>query len=218
MASFNFNTDNIIEEVYQRYQDGEYPLDEQGVSFLLGYHLTVENALTVGFEVGFFGRLEASFSPDLDVLLVGDELEGYEIKGYRSDNQKVTKGQLYKGLGQAIALLNQPIASEGGVLKHVHLAYPETPELNGINESWKQNFLETIRETPIGLVVVQKDGFDTIIEAGENPFYSPELKKQFLSALHDQTTGTDRRNPRRGLQHFALEIAKNSEDIEDILF
>jgi hypothetical protein len=125
--------DTSVEEVIQQYQQGNLPLDEEGVSFLLGYHLTWERNPTVGFEVGFFGPLEASFSPDLDVLAVDDDLRGLEVKGYRSDNRKVTKGQLYKSLGQAVTLLNQPIATEGGALRSVSLAYPEEAEFSEAN-------------------------------------------------------------------------------------
>lgn len=101
--------------------------------FLLVYHLSREDSSTVGFEIGFFGPLEASFSPDLDALAVNNEFVGYEVKGYRSDNQKVMKSQLYKGLGQAITLHNQPLAMDGGAIHSISLAYPEQAEFDGSN-------------------------------------------------------------------------------------
>ena len=49
MVTINLDSDDFVESVYQRYQDGTFPLNEQGVSFLLGYHLAKEDSSTVGF-------------------------------------------------------------------------------------------------------------------------------------------------------------------------
>lgn len=216
MVTINLDSDDIVESVYQRYQHGTYPLNERGVSFLLGYHLAKEDSSTVGFEIGFFGPLEASFSPDLDVLAVDDDLAGYEVKGYRGDNRKVTKGQLYKGLGQAITLLKQPIATDGGALRYVSLAYPERTEFDQSNWRWKENFIDTLQETPIGLVTVGTDDLEIVVEPSENPFYNSNLQNKLLSTLRDQASGSDIRHPDRGLQNLALEIT-NDRDPSQLL-
>jgi len=210
MVRININNDEIVERVYQQYQDGTFPLNERGVSFLLGYHLSKDSESTVGFEVGVFGSLEASFSPDLDVIVADDELIGYEVKGYRSDNRKVSKGQLYKGLGQAVTLLNQPIAIDGGALSKVSLVYPEQAEFNKSNWQWKQNFIDSVKETPVGLATVGTDGVDTVVEPSNNPFYTPSIQSDLLTTLRDQTTGMDRRHPEKGLRNLALEIEKDN--------
>lgn len=211
MVRINLSGDDLIEKVYEKYRNGSYSLTEQGTSFLIGYHLTQDESSTVGFEIGFFGPIEASFSPDLDVLLVGDGLTGYEVKGYRSDKQKVSKEQLYKGLGQAITLLNQPIGTDGGALRYVSLAYPEKAEFNQSNWQWKEKFIESLQETPIGLVTVGAGGLETIIEPSENPFYNSNLQNELLSALQDQVSGSNKRHPLRGLQNLSLEIAQDHD-------
>lgn len=211
MVGITFNGDDIVEDVYQKHRDGTYSLDEEGISFLAGYHLTRDASPTVGFEVGFFGPLEASFSPDLDLLLVDEELKGYEVKGYRADQRKISKGQLYKGLGQAISLLNQPSKLDGGVLKYVSLAYPESEEFDQENWSWKESFIEAVQETPIGIVRVGRDSYETVLEPSENPFYNESLRQEFLSAIQSQTTGADPRNPRHGLENLAMKIKKDKE-------
>lgn len=211
MVRVNLNDDEIVERVYQRYQDGTFPLNEQGVSFLLGYHLSQDSQSTVGFELGVFGSLEASFSPDLDVIVADDELVGYEVKGYRSDNRKVSKGQLYKGLGQAVTLLNQPIAIDGGALSKVSLVYPEKAEFNKSNWQWKQNFIDSVKETPVGLATVGTDGVNTVVEPSKNPFYTPSIQSDLLTTLRDQATGMDRRHPENGLRNLALEIEKDNK-------
>jgi len=211
MVRINLSGDDLIDTVYQQYRDGTYPLTERGASFLLGYHLIQEQSATAGFEIGFFGRLEASFSPDLDVLVVDEDLVGYEVKGYRGDNEKVTKDQLYMGLGQAVTLLNQPIATDGGALRYVSLAYPEKAEFNKSNWRWKQNFIESLQETPIGLVTVGTDHYETVVEPSENPFYNPTLQHELLSALREQASGSDIRHPDRGLQSLALEITDDRD-------
>lgn len=210
------NSDHIVEKVYQQYQEGTYSLDERATSFLLGYHLTQDSGFSVGFELGFFGRLEVSFSPDLDVLSVGEDLTGYEVKGYRGDRQKVTKEQLYKGLGQAITLLNQPIATDGGALRYVSLAYPEE-ELNESEQRWKESFIECLGETPIGLVTVGTKGLETVIEPSENPFYNPACQSKLIPNLQDQTTGSDIRHPKGGLHDLALKVSEN-HGFEEIQF
>lgn len=207
--------ENFVEKVYQQYQRGELPLDERGTSFLLGYHLAWDSTPPVGFEIGFFGPLETSFSPDLDVLATDEYLTGYEVKGYRSDNRKVTKGQLYRGLGQAITLLNQPIATDGGALRQVSLAYPEEAETDESNWQWKQNFIEALEETPIGLVTVGTNELETVVEPSENPFYNPELQNELLPALRDQATGSDIRHPTQGLENLALDIVENRRTEND---
>ena len=100
MVTINLDSDDFIESVYHRYQDGTYPLNEQGVSFLLGYHLAKEDSSKVWFEIGVFGPLEASFSPDLDILALDDDLAGYEVKGIVEITAKSQKDSSTKGLGK----------------------------------------------------------------------------------------------------------------------
>jgi len=209
MVGINFDPEDAIEPVYRRFQDGTYSLDEEGISFLLGYHLTRNHVPTVGFELGVFGPMEASFSPDLDVLCIDESLRGFEVKGYRSDNRKISKGQLYKGLGQAVTLLNQPISADGGALQYVSLAYPETDEFSGDNWQWKSNFVESLKETPIGLVRVAQDGIETVVEPAENPFYNPNLQETLIRTIRDQATGSDPRHPKWGLRNLAMKIMQS---------
>lgn len=196
-------------EVFDWYRDGTLPLDERGVGFLLGHHYTVREGRDVAFEIGQFGSVRTSFSPDLDLLVIGDALDGFEIKGLRSGEGTVTKRQLYEGLGQAVTLLTQPLGEGGGALKRVCLACPD-PSLTGIERRWYDQFEQAVAETPVGLVHVSRDGIRTIVDPDRNPFYDPDLRDSIVTELKAEKSSV--RNPRRSLEVRAFEIASEHVD------
>jgi len=211
---FNKNgLDRVLrQEVFDWYRDGTLPLDERGVGFVLAHHYTVREGRDVAFEIGQFGDVQTSFSPDLDLLVIGDSLAGFEIKGLRGDNNTVTKQQLYEGLGQALTLLSQPLGGEGGALKHVCLACP-FPETSGIESIWYNNFKQAVEETPIGLIHVGRDKIRTDIRPSRNPLYNPDLQSSIVNKLKQDTGSV--RNPRRAFEIRAFEIA--NEHIDEVV-
>jgi len=200
--------DDIEEDIYNRIKSGTYDLTERSASFLLGYHISRKTQNNVAFEIGWIGPLETSFSPDLDVLQIDDDLIGYEVKGYRGDREKVNKQQLYKGLGQAVSLLNQPMHSDGGALKTVYLAYPR----GASNENWRQSFVEAIKQTPVGLKRIGTGGIETVVESEINPLYNEGLTDELIQKLEEETKSSGRQNPRNGLRNLALKMAKDHAD------
>lgn len=210
--TLNINTDwldqTLREEVFEMYRDGTLPLDEQGVSFLLGYHYTGKRR-NIAYEIGQFGSIETSFSPDLDLLVLGDPLIGFELKGIRENNVAVTKQQLYEGLGQAVALLSQPITGSGGALEYVCLACP-FPDADGVEEEWYNQFIEAVKTTPIGLADVGRSGLKWIVEPDQNPYYNPELHEMVVTELHKESGSV--RDPRRAFEVRAFEIASKHID------
>lgn len=209
MVRINLNTEGIVDMVAQQYKDGTYRLEEQGVAFLLGYHLTREYALDMAFEIGWTGPIETSFSPDLDVLALGEDPVGYEVKGLQGESDSVSKRQVYTGLGQAVALLNQPLKVEGGLLKYVYLAVPapgdDYPE-------YLEQVKAAVDRTPIGLVSVSCEEYQVLLEASENAGFQPELRSRVVNHLEEQATGTDSRHPDRGMENYALEIIEDHDD------
>jgi len=210
--TLNINTDwldqTLREEVFELYRDGTVPLDEQGVGFLLGYHYTGKGR-DIAYEIGQFGSSETSFSPDLDLLVVGDPLIGFELKGIRTNNVATTKQQLYEGLGQAVALLSQPITGAGGALEHVCLACP-FPNADGVEEEWYNQFIEAVKTTPIGLVDVGRGGLEWIVEPDQNPNYNPDLHERVVTELRTESGSV--RDPRRAFEIRAFEIAEDHID------
>jgi hypothetical protein len=203
------DVEGIKEDVYNRIQGDEYDLTERSASFLLGYHISQTYGDSTAFEIGWVGDIETPFSPDLDVLRLSDSLIGYEVKGYRGDTEKVNKQQMYKGLGQAVSLLNQPQYVEGGALKEVSLAYPSVG-----NQEWMQNFTEAVRETPVGLKKIGMDRIETVIEPDINPLYNEGLKKELVQSLEKSAKSSGRQHPRKGLRNLALKMAKDHTDSE----
>jgi len=101
MVRINLDTEGIVDMVAQQYKDGTYGLEEQGVAFLLGHHLTRKSALDVAFEIGWTGPIETCFSPDLDALALGEDPVGYEVKGLQGGGVIVfRKGRFTLGLGR----------------------------------------------------------------------------------------------------------------------
>lgn len=203
------NIDGIEENIYNRIESGEYDLTERSASFLLGYHISQKMDVNVAFEVGWIGNLETSFSPDLDVLQVDNSLIGYEVKGHRGDSEKVNKQQLYKGLGQAVSLLNQPLHSKGGALKTVSLAYPQEAS----NENWRRAFAETVEQTPVGFKRITMDGIETVVEPNVNPLYNEGLKQNLVQTLEEEAKSSGRQHPRNGLRNLAVKMAKEKDDM-----
>ncbi|MFB6210410.1 MAG: hypothetical protein ABEI76_02625 [Halobacteriales archaeon] len=214
MVTIDMGESESVETVYQRLQDGIYPLNERGVAFLLGYHLLSDSYVQVSFEFRWTGPLEVSFSPDVDVLCFGEHPVGYEVKGLQGDADQISNQQLYKGIGQAIALLNQPSNANGGVLKETHLALPTCE--NGLDE-YQQTVTEAVRQTPIGLVTVTTGGYQVQVEPAENTVYRPELQENAVKHLKSQATGTDTRHPENGLLSLALELIEDHGDQQLLL-
>lgn len=209
MVRINLDAEGIVKAVSQYYKNGTYRLDEQGVAFLLGHHLTRESAIDVAFEIGWTGPIETSFSPDLDVLALGEDPVGYEVKGLQGESDSVSKRQLYTGLGQAVALLNQPLKVDGELLKYVYLA---VPELSEDRPEYLEHVKAAVEQTPIGLVSVSCEGYQVLLEPSENAGFRPELRSKVVNHLEGQATGTDARHPARGLQNYALEIIEDHDD------
>jgi len=208
------NGDTIIEKVYKQYSQHEFHLDEKGTAFLLGYHLQNQHQRDVAFEIGWTGDSAITFSPDLDVLAVGDQLVGYEVKGLQGDHEQVSKRQLYTGLGQAISLLNQPLGSDGGCLQHSYLAIAAP---SNSNHEYLHSVLPAIEQTPIGVITVSRTGYEVIREPTENSEYRPDLHSQVVTHLRDQATGTDTRHPDSGLQSLALQILDHHNEKQRLL-
>jgi len=200
------DADRVVETVYERYVTRQFPLDEKGVAFLLGYHLDTDQQYSACFEVGWTGTRATSFSPDVDVLANGDTLIAYEVKGLRSDQDQVSKRQLYTGLRQAISLLNQPSNVEGSALKHTYLAIPASSDAT---HKYLDSIVPAIEQTPVGVVTISSSGIDIVREPAKNTNYRAELQSRVISELHEQSTGTDVCHPEDGLRSLALEIVDN---------
>lgn len=199
----------LRQEVFDWYRDGTLPLDERGVGYLLGHHYAVEEGKQIGHEIGQFGAVQTSFSPDLDLLVIGDALDGFEIKGLRGENETLSKRQLYEGLGQAQTLLTQPLGADGGALKRICLACP-SPERAGIESGWYAEFERAVGETPVGLVHVGRDGIRTVVCPDRNPFYTSDVRDTVVDSLRGETGSV--RDPERALERRAYEIATDHID------
>lgn len=201
----SISPDRIVDQVFRQCESREYSWTERVVDFVLGYHRVNEKGSDVAFRIQAFGPIEMIFSPDLDVLEIRENhLIGYEVKTHQSGSpDDMENDKLYKGIGQALLLSNQPYALPGGALKHVYLAYPESVSLS----DWQ---LEVIQETHIGVAQVGSETVLIVREAELNPFYDPDSADEFLNALSDEGSGVQ--SPQAGLMKLAMRIAKSQGD------
>lgn len=212
----------LIEEVYSRWESGWLPAtDEDVVSFALAYLLSEENGSEVAFQIGQLEKVDFgpdTFSPDIDVYeerfsrddrhnRERETIVGYEVKSCTSPSANLSKEQMYKAIGQSWMLLNQPVDEHGGLLEYVYIAYPRPR--NGLENQWLMCFEQVLRETPIGLVIVDRDGLDWIIDAGQNPFYDETLTSIVSHRLADTM---DVRSPVFALSNMARRIDREHPD------
>lgn len=146
--------DKLIDGVYQEISEGNIPLEEDVVCFLLGYYLENEGS-DVAFRLGQVST-DLIFSPDVDVLeFSGEKLVGYEVKGVTGEIG-TKKQDLYKGLGQATVTLSQP-AALGDKFQDTSIfseAYLVTPPSIGGGAQWQETFMEAIRKSPVGYATI----------------------------------------------------------------
>lgn len=213
MVKINLKDTEIIDKVYDKIRRGIYPLNERNTAFLLGYHLSDKES-KLAFEIGWTGPVETSFSPDLDVLRLQKHPTGYELKGLRGEASHISKDQFYKGIGQATALLNQPLRVEGSLIKYSYLTIPRREKHR------TEDFVDialSVEQTPIGLIEVDEDGYSIWKEAEQNDLYDPSIRQQVVKHLKNQATGTDIRHPDSGLVSLALEIIEKENDKKTLL-
>lgn len=209
---------DIVDEVYSRWEAGRLPLsDENVVSFALGYQL-----VRCGSEVSFqLGQLQESklspdtFSPDIDVFeeRLSDENDpaeqerkttvGYEVKSFDSSTHNMSKKRIYEAIGQSWMLLNQPVDDPGGLLKYVYIAYPRP--MAAFDDKWLARFEEVLQETPIGLIIVNRDGLDEKIKPEQNPFY-----EEYLASIVANKVATD-----TGLKSPIFALEKMAKRIDE---
>lgn len=219
---------DIVETVKAEIRRGNVQMNEQVASFILGCALS-ENGSDIAFRVDWIGT-EIGFSPDVDVLELNDnEAIGYEVKGVQGDG--MTKDQLYTGLGQAQLLLGDPVDNREGHLgptprvRRSYLAYPH--RAIDLSDEWKRNFVRRVKEIPsVGLVDVQRTGFEVVVEAEPNALSPQEcatksgVAREVCLNLHGDRLRTllDRyckgksvKNPDRSLAVLGERIADDNE-------
>lgn len=176
-------------EVLDRIIDKGLPLTEDAVFLALHRILSRKNhsrifqSVKSSSDTG--GYRYFRFSPDVDLLEVrrSNEVIGYELKGYRKAGREIKPPAFYEGIGQALALLNNPVSSPlspsfaGSVFDYCYLVHPAGSEV--------ENLAQLLRQcSPIGLIVADYRGTREIVKPKPNPLLSQEMKSCFLANLH----------------------------------
>lgn len=156
-----------------------------------GISLTKGKVTSIKKEEDFI----VDFSPDIDVFAVntdgtdGNEIISYEVKGY--NNKKITKGQLYSGIGQAkfnllskIKSPNNNIPSFTGIIKRSYLALPK--KISDLDKETVDFLNKLLKKSYIGLVLISYKEIKVISEAKVNPYYNYQLSNKLSNAIKNE--------------------------------
>ncbi|MDJ1431159.1 hypothetical protein [Halostagnicola sp. A-GB9-2] len=181
----------FIGELREKWDSGKLPVNnEKVVSFVLACFLKQQRDQhsQYAFEVEKINNIgnsnhSARFSPDVDVW---EQVQGcpmsvnaYEVKGYSGDSSN-QKSKIYSGIGQALTLLTQPY-NHDPVFEHVYLAIPK----QSLDRNWATAVLRAISKTPVGCIAIGLEGYETVVEADRNPFYTdnPRQTPEMVTAM-----------------------------------
>lgn len=174
-------------EVLQRILSSGHPLTEDAVFLCLCNILrqkgsTILQKVRSSSDLG--GYRYMNFSPDIDLLEVRQDglVVGYELKGYLGTGRDTDAPAYYAGLDQALAYLVNPVSSPlseslaGGIFDHVYLVHPAGSGVEVLADLVQ-------RCTPVGLVIVDRNGTREVVKPKVNPYLNPDLKAYFLAHL-----------------------------------
>lgn len=200
----------LTDMVFESFVRDELPYsDEDVIKFALGYHLFKKRDARVGFSIKHAASKigdepSLRFSPDVDVWEEHDgqpmTLIGYEVKSWGRSQQKVPRSELNKAIGQALMLLEQPYNGDS-VLNRAYIGIPPMK----LDSDWEKAFIRTIRDLPIGLVLITTDGLEEMIDAENVEVKNREYPTpEPAASLRNKQEA--KQNPDSGISSLAKEL------------